>query len=1093
MTGRFFGMVGGPVPLPSSEFVEKRNLFSIFLFATQLSRAFRKTTIQTCISTILGFVIVFCLPTPSLGQPSRASFPDQPAPSLDAEKQFTQFIQEAWQTENGLPQNTVRAIVQTRDGYLWLGTQEGLVRFDGVRFTTFDRSIVDELQSSLIITLDEDREGALWIGTQGGGLSRFKDGRFLTYTENDGLPGNNIYAVHSDRHGRIWAGTIGGGIVRLENGSFKVITTHEGLASDIVLSIDEDREGRIWIGSDGGLSVWDNGVINTFGLADGLPGRVIRSVLIDRNDKTWIGTENGLAQIYDGVVSTYSTQNGLTDNVITSLYEDRAGTLWVGTMAGGVCRKLDHRFSCYTSSDGLTHDNVRAIYEDREGSLWIGTDGGGINRLRDGKFTPYATEEGLTQDVVYTVFEDRSGTVWIGTEGGGVTRLINGKLSAFTPSGILADDIVSSLAQSSDGSIWIGTDGSGLYRFNGKNTEQYTSAGGLPGDMIRAIYEDLKGQMWVGTDNGLASISGDRITTYTTHDGLPADVVVSIVGDGTGGLWVGTFGGLAHLANGKIETFGASDGLSNGSILTVFRDNQNVIWIGTSGGGLYRFKDGVFNSFTTKDGLPSDIVVQIIDDDQGRLWVGTNKGIFHISRQQLDQYADGRITALTPVIYGRSDGLKSVECNGGMQPAVWKARDGRLWFSTLRGVATIDPANIPVNEVRPPVVIEQFIVNGQFITGQESIRLPAGSDDFEFHYTGLSLSSPDEVRFKYMLEGQDDDWHDPTERRTAYYTNLAPGHYTFRVQAANDDGLWSESDATLSFSVAPYFYQTYWFYALCAVALLLSGTGIHRLRIRQLRAREKQLVQIVNERTKELKELNERLEERVREQVDMILRSKRLTKYFPRQIVDQIISAESEVDLTSERKQVTVFFSDLTGFTELSERTPPEQITWLLNDYLSEMVAIIEKYGGTLDKFMGDGLMAFFGAPGEMSAAEQAERAVSMAVEMQHKVTSLAEKWRQNIRHDLKVRMGIHQSWATVGNFGSRELMEFTAIGQGVNLAKRLESACTPGRILVSSEVYMLTYSRFDYNEAIERSFKGISQSMMVWELDPASVPAQAC
>jgi signal transduction histidine kinase/ligand-binding sensor domain-containing protein/CheY-like chemotaxis protein len=772
--------------------------------------------------------------------------------SLNPAKAMTQYTHDVWQTQQGLPQNTVPSMVQTRDGYLWMGTELGLVRFDGVRFTVFDEGNTPEIKSNIVVALAEDHQGRLWIGTQGGGLTCFKDGKFTTYTASDGLSNDSIAALYEDREGNLWIGTDGGGLDRFKNGRFNVYRTDAGLADDAVFSITEDREGNLWVGTHAGLNRFRNGVFTTYGAKDGLNNGYIKSVLQDGQGRLWVATNGGgLSELDGSRFKTFTTKNGLSSNEVWALHEDAAGTLWVGTGAG-LDRFRDGRFDAYTSKEGLSDDAVWSILEDREGSLWVGTGGGGLNRLRDGRFTTFAAQEGLSKDAVLPVYEGQDGSLWLGTAGGGLNRLKDGKVTTYTTKDGLSNDFVFSIAGDREGDLWIGTR-SGLDRFKDGKFHAYTTRDGLPTNIVLVTYVDRQDQLWVGARGGLSRFQNGKFVTYTQKDGLSNGYVTSIYQDRQGSLWVGTGGGgLNRFKDGRFTAYTSKQGLSSDVVLATYEDSDGSLWVGTSAGGLDRFKDGKFTAYTMRHGLFDDAIFRILDDDSGNFWMSSDRGIFRVSKKQLNDFAEGRIDRVSCVAYGTSDGLKSPECNGGYQPAGWKTRDGRLCFPTMKGVAIIDPkANF--SEAHFPVVIENVGVRGRLLDPR-LVQVPPGNGQLDFYYTALSFQAPDKIRFRYKLEGFDKDWVQAGARRAAYYTNLPPGRYRFRVAASNGDGVWNQQAASCEVVLAPHYYQAGWFQGLSLLLGLTLLIGGYRLRIRALAQREKQLSARVDERTKELQQ-----------------------------------------------------------------------------------------------------------------------------------------------------------------------------------------------------------------------------------------------
>jgi signal transduction histidine kinase/ligand-binding sensor domain-containing protein/ActR/RegA family two-component response regulator len=773
--------------------------------------------------------------------------------ALDPAKALTQFTHSGWLMEDGLPQNSVRAIAQTADGYLWLATQAGLVRFDGVRFTVFNTTNTPALTSSNVLALLAARDGSLWIGGYGG-LTRLKGGTFTTYATRDGLAHDVVYALCEDGKGNLWIGTQGGGLSRWRDGRFTTFSTKDGLSNNFVRAIHEDRRGDLWVGTDGGgLNRLSAAQFTVFRKAQGLPSDIILSIGEDRQGNLWVGTfDGGLSRRRDGSFTTYAAKEGLPSNAVYAISEDRDGNLWVGTHGGGLSRWNGTRFTSLTTEYGLADGGVRAISEDREGSLWIGTAGGGLHRLKDGKFSTFTTQEGLSSNLVYPVYEDPAGDVWVGTEGRGLNRLSGGRVSTYTTRQGLASDHVWSIEGGRDGSIWFGT-GGGLSRLKDGRFTNITHRQGLSSDMVWALHEGRDGSLWIGTfGGGLNRLKDGRVDVFTSRDGLPDTSVRAIEEDAAGTLWVGTSnGGVARMSQGRFTTITTADGLSSNVVRSLYADQQGSVWIGTLG-GLNRLKNGRITVYKTRHGLFDDGIWLILEDGRRNLWMSSSRGIFRVSKQDLNDFADGRITSIASVAYDKADGLKSSQGVGGSQPVGWKGRDGRLWFSTFQGVTVVDPQRMSTNARPPPVIIEEILVDGEALAANSLV--PAGGEKFEFHYTGLSLLAPERVRFKYRLEGLDRQWIDAGTRRVAYYTHIPPGDYRFRVLASNNDGVWNETGAVRAFSLAPYFHQTYLFAALCAgVAVMLVGS-VYLLRVRHLKSRQAALEMTVHERTRQLQE-----------------------------------------------------------------------------------------------------------------------------------------------------------------------------------------------------------------------------------------------
>jgi signal transduction histidine kinase/ligand-binding sensor domain-containing protein len=783
------------------------------------------------------------------------------AGGLDPERPAGEFARRAWQTDSGLPQNTVHSIAQTPDGYIWVATEEGLARFDGLSFKVFDRQNTPALKSNDVrALLVGSKGGHLWVCTAAGVTLLYAD-KWRTFTTADGLAGDDVAAAYEDRTGAVWFAT-SAGLSRWKEGKFTSFTTKDGLAGGGVLAVAEDTgdpAGNVWVGTDSGLSRFREGRFESFGAAEGLPPGGVSAIARGEDGCLWLGTPSGLACLRGEGVRTYTTADGLPADRVTSLREGSGGDLWVGT-AAGLARMRGGRFETFEGEDdGLSDGIILSIFEDAEGSLWVGTESEGLTQLKDRKFTTYTTREGLASDLVKSIYEDRQGGVWVGTYGGGLSLLKDGRVRNFTTEQGLPSNIVLSLAEGADGALWVGTP-DGLSRLRDGRFTTYTSAEGLPNDFVRSIYADRAGALWVGTRGGLARMRGEEFETYTTAEGLPDNFVGTIYEDANGVLWVGTLGGLSRFEGGSFKTYTTREGLSDNVVISIHGDGEGRLWIGTNGGGLNLFKDGRFTPFTTRDGLPNDTIYRVLEDGRRRLWMSCNKGVFRLDKSELEEFAAGRRRALNPVVYGTADGMRTRECSGGGHPSAWRDRQGRLWFSTIKGVAAIDPEHTPTNRHPPPTVVEQVLVDGEAVAASPDLSLPPGRSRFDFYYAGLSFVAPEKVRYRYMLEGFDRDWVDGGDRRVAYYTNLGPGEYNFKVIASNNDGVWSSQPATFRFRLRPHFYRTYWFYALAAVCFGLLGWQLYALRLRQVRER---YAAVLQERNRIAREIHDNLAQEI--------------------------------------------------------------------------------------------------------------------------------------------------------------------------------------------------------------------------------------
>ena len=792
--------------------------------------------------------------------------------ALDPHKPIDFYIRHAWGLEDGLPQNSIGAIQQTRDGYIWLGTQEGLVRFNGKDFLSYNQGNCKGLPGKYeALIIFEDREGTLWLGTRMG-LGCLKNDAFTFFTTANGLSGNDISALAQSPDGFIWVGSRGGGINIIKEGVISSLDLPKVPFIKNIRTIYMDSNGYTWIGTLGaGLLRINNNdhTCEIFNEKKGLTSRHVSAILKDSRGNLWIGTATAGLFLYNyktGSFKSYQNRSEFLGNYISAICEDRDGCLWFGSNGNGLLRFAGGKFSVLNSKKGLTNDIILTIYEDREGNLWIGTDGGGLYQLKDGKFIVFDIDVGLSNDIVFPIFESSKGELYIGTEGGGVNRWSHEKVTAIynTENG-LPNNNVFAISEDKNGFIWFGTYG-GLSCFNITNNtfKNYTDKdkSGLTNNSIWSLYTDSSGTLWIGTDGGLNRLKDGKFTVFNTENGLSHDRILSIFEDSHKNLWIGTDGGgLNLLIDGKITIYNTKNGLSGNSVASILEDEDGVLWIGTQDNGLNRFKNGKFSFCKEENGLCSNLIFSILEDNNGNFWMSCNKGIFHVSKKELNDFCDGKIPSVNTISYGKADGMKSTECNGFCQPACLKSKDGKLWFPTLKGAVCIDPNNIRINNLIPPVIIENVVAGDLTVDPHLKTKLPPGNKNIEFHYAALSYVSQESVRFKYKLEGFEPDWIDAGDRRKAFYTNLSPGTYCFRVIACNNDGLWNNTGASFYFVLQPHIYQTWWFYMFIGLGLIILGFGSYRFRVKQLQRRKEELEMLVDRRTGELQQANRELQQ----------------------------------------------------------------------------------------------------------------------------------------------------------------------------------------------------------------------------------------
>jgi ligand-binding sensor domain-containing protein/signal transduction histidine kinase len=756
------------------------------------------------------------------------------ATALDPGKAPSQYVHSTWRTDDGLPQNSVMKILQTRDGYLWVGTQAGIARFDGVRFTVFDHTNTPALHDDYVSDLVEDRQGTLWIATSHGGVIYFSHGMFIHLKGVDARSG---LAIAADADGSVWIGGYGG-LSHVRDGRvIKTYTSANGLSGDPVKRLVMDKDRSLWIATAGGLDRLAGGRIEPYSIKDGLPNNDVIGLHLVADGTLFVQTQNSdLARRVQGRFEPWKLE-GLSGANVRDMLVDRNGNIWFASTTEGLVRIRDGKIRRFTAKDGLSGDQVVSLFEDRDGNLWVGTNGGGLDRFRDGSFSTYAKEEGLAADSPYAVIEDHAGDIWA-TTAAGLNQLHGNEFRVFTAKDGLPID-ATSLWEDRAQNILAGSATHGLFRkVHGRFEQALASRDGIPPYLISAVFEDSKQQLWLATlGGGLVRRVDGRTDLYTKADGLRSNVLSAIAESADGSIWVGTNDGLNNIRDGRIKSFAANNGVSDAWIISLKSDSRNTLWIGTVGRGLYRLESGRFTHYSTAQGLPDDSVNSILEDADANLWIGTNKGIVRLIRRELDEVATGTSKTLQPLVFGKADGMKSSETSAGTQPTAWRARDGRLWFLTTRGLVVVDPARISFNRGPLPARIEEMLVDQVPVKLAADVRLAPGIRRLEIHYTAPNLSTPERTRFRYRLDGYDKQWVPGGALRLAQYTNLPPGNYTFHVGASGENGGWNAQEATLDFELKPYLYQTWWFRLLCGLAVLSIAWGAYRLRVNWLHAR----------------------------------------------------------------------------------------------------------------------------------------------------------------------------------------------------------------------------------------------------------------
>jgi ligand-binding sensor domain-containing protein/signal transduction histidine kinase len=751
-------------------------------------------------------------------------------PSAVSRKNSTYGV-DFWREAEGFRQSRVRAIVQTRDGYIWLGTDGGLVRFNGETFTAFTTE-TGSLEDNEVWALLEDGGGGLWIGTYGGGLTLLKDGQFRTFTSADGLPDDVIMSLSKDREGGIWMRTPRG-LGRYSGGVFTRITTRDGLPEAHATAVcGSSPEGVLAATRSGIYRLADNRFEPVPSMSSG--NAEADYLLCASDGAVWVGLSTGLIERYKGGVTTTFRSPPDAGSQIHFLYEDPHGGVWAA-WGKRITSFRNGAFETVAVEGGpAALGRAYSLCMDREGGVWVGLQSNGVARLRSSEISTLSVEQGLPDERTRAVFEDRRGDIWIGTADG-LARYHEGRITTWrrVQGTILGD--VRSIAEDSKGTLWISS-GRDLLRFEDGHFVPVPGWGAVA--EIEVLFKDPTGKMWIATDGaGLFEYSGGGFRNYRAPDGLGSDHVRAIMADRSGVLWISTFGsGVSKFINGTFTTVSVNGGLAGDRVVAMHEDEEGALWFATRR-GLSRLKDGAFFTWTSKSGMLTDFVYAVIDDGRGNFWFSSAQGLFKVGKRELRGFAAGAVKRIVPVAYGVKDGLQTLAGNLGNQPVALKTSSGDLLFTTMKGLVVVQPDRIGATTFLPPVYIDKVIINKQEQPPNRYVQIPAGAGDIEIHYAALSYSAPEKMRFRYILESVDQDWIDAGGRRFTYYANLRPGKYRFRVTAGKADGARNETGASFSFYLKPPFYRTSSFAVVVVSSVLLLAVLMYWLRVRSLRAR----------------------------------------------------------------------------------------------------------------------------------------------------------------------------------------------------------------------------------------------------------------
>ena len=780
------------------------------------------------------------------------------------------YLVDGWDTEFNLPSSTVTSIEQTPDGYLWVGTYNGLARFDGARFVTFDPVNTPELGQARVQGLYLDANGTLWINTFRGGLTSYRDGVFRKE-----FPDQSTFDLHTtlvssttnlvtfvtqygevlqrdpmrtdaawkisvppaadaqpffqcvDDQNQLWFLTSDHDILRFGPAGFQLLPEDGGLAGSQVYTLVADAQGKVWAGAENEIARWDGNQFEAMTPTNGESDIEPQQLFPTRSGAMWVLDGDRFRKMSDRAwVAEVPEWRGLLGSAsgrAMGAHEDRDGGLWFNHYGNGLFHIApDGQRTRLTAQDNLPSDRVGAWFQSSDGGIWVGVDHGGLARLRDRRFHVIGTGEGLTARTALSVCEDAHGAVWIGTAGGGLCRWTNGVITRFAVGASASANFIFAISPRADGGAWLSAaEGEDLFQFYGGQIRR------VSWDVhgIKSILTDHQGRVWMGTKYGIAFMSGNDRRILGTNDNITLPAVRALAETPDGQVWAGADDGTLFRCDPEgLTAYRPQDALAEQPIYSMTADADGTLWAGTFQGGLLRFKNGKFSRITTKQGLPLVVISQILDDQHGRLWMGTHQGIYCFKKSALNACADGQTNTLDYVTYGRHDGMASVECSDGYQPACWRGADGKLWFTTVRGGAVwVNPQELRVRSVPPPVIIEELRVDGEPVPLTDGkIIIPPGHKQLDFRYTALNFDAGDKTRFRYRVDGLDTEWVDADTRRTLQLRNLLPREYRFRVTACNSEGVWNATGAMVAFEVRPFFYQTLTFRIIASVGIIAA-------------------------------------------------------------------------------------------------------------------------------------------------------------------------------------------------------------------------------------------------------------------------------
>lgn len=728
----------------------------------------------------------------------------------EREPESVNFLNRVWTVEDGLPQNTIQTLLQTADGYLWIGTPSGLVRFDGVRFTTFTRWNLPALKNENITCLFEDQNDILWIGTQGGGLISYKDGIWKNYSIRDGLSSDFIKTIIEDWQGDLWVGT-DYGLNRISDEGIEIFTTEHGLYDNIITSLAMDSWNNLWIGTfRGGLAKYHDKITEVFTYNQGLKNLSVHSLFADQNGFLWIGTLEGMYYIKRTESRVYPL-SGTAHTPITCINSKEHDDLIVGTMVDGVKQIKEKQFFDYPGIDNLPDSYIRCLITDRDGNNWIGTDSGGLIQIKKQNIINISQKNGLPQQVVSAVLQDKKGVLWVGTRDKGLCKIKNNVVvRLFDKAWGLSSNNISVLFEDAEESIWVGTRDAGVNRiYHNRIEETFATSQGLLSDQITSILQDKQRYIWIGTGKGLNKLTKVGIQSIPFQQPEKNSQVNVLLENDKHTILAGTKQGVYQVEDNALVSLITDEKIGNYNAISLFEDNSGILWIGTKGSGIIRWCNGKIRRLTEDQGLHDNHIFSITEDKNHDLWMSSNSGIFRIRRRELDNFFSDSLDFVNPTYYDELDGMVSRQCIGEVQPSVWNSIANHLYYPTVKGLVDIDLETIKVESKAPTVIIEEILSDQDTISRSDNRVQIIYNDRVTIYFTGIDFNAAEKLRFQYKLEGLESEYTylGPGKKRWVTYPHLSPGKYRFVINAANNEGNLNNQAAIFAFEVHPPLYM----------------------------------------------------------------------------------------------------------------------------------------------------------------------------------------------------------------------------------------------------------------------------------------------